>query len=53
MAGEIDIVVRGPWLHTIMFEVPVLSIVNEIYFRNTQRRPDYAEGRRRSRRRSR
>ncbi len=45
--GEIEIVVRGPWLHTILFEVPVLSIVNEIYFRNTQRRPDYAEGRRR------
>ena len=45
--GEIDIVVRGPWLHTIMFEIPVLSIVNEIYFRNTQKSPDYQEGRRR------
>ena len=46
-AGEIDIVVRGPWLHTIMFEIPVLAIVNEIYFRNTHRLPDYSEGRRR------
>ncbi|HPA91692.1 MAG TPA: nicotinate phosphoribosyltransferase [Quisquiliibacterium sp.] len=45
--GEIDIVVRGPWLHTIMFEIPVLAIVNEIYFRNTAKLPDYAEGRRR------
>ncbi len=45
--GEIDITVRGPWLHTILFEIPVLAIVNEIYFRNTQTRPDYPEGRRR------
>ena len=46
-AGEIDIVIKGPWLHTIMFEIPVLSIVNEIYFRNAQKSPDHAEGRRR------
>jgi nicotinate phosphoribosyltransferase len=45
--GEIDIVIRGPWLHTILFEIPVLSIVNEIYFRETVPVPDYAEGRRR------
>jgi len=45
--GEIDITIRGPWLHTILFEVPVLSIVNELYFRATVDRPDYAEGRRR------
>jgi nicotinate phosphoribosyltransferase len=45
--GEIEITVRGPWLHTILFEIPVLAIVNEIYFRNTVRVPDYAQGRRR------
>lgn len=45
--GELDISIRGPWLHTILFEIPVLAIVNEVYFRNTQRRPDFAEGRRR------
>jgi len=45
--GTIDITIRGPWLHTILFEVPVLSIVNELYFRATVGRPDYAEGRRR------
>jgi len=45
--GQIDIVVKGPWLHTILFEIPVLAIVNEIYFRNTVKLPDYAEGRRR------
>jgi len=45
--GEIDIVVEGPWLHTILFEVPVLAIVNEVYFRATQKTPDFEEGRRR------
>lgn len=45
--GEIDITIRGPWLHTILFEIPVLAIVNEVYFRNTQKVPDFLEGRRR------
>ena len=45
--GEIDIVIVGPWLHTILFEIPVLAIVNEVYFRNTQRVPDFLEGRQR------
>jgi nicotinate phosphoribosyltransferase len=45
--GEIDITVKGPWLHTILFEVPVLAIVNEVYYRATQGAPEHAEGRRR------
>ena len=45
--GEIDIRVRGPWLHTILFEIPVLAIVSEVYFRHTQPDLDWAEGRRR------
>ncbi len=44
---EVDISIVGPWLHTILFEVPILAIVSEIYFRRTQPRPDFAEGRRR------
>jgi nicotinate phosphoribosyltransferase len=47
--GEIDIRIRGPWLHTILFEVPLLAIVNEVYFRNTQPALDLDEGRRRLR----
>ncbi len=46
-SGEIDITIQGPWLHTILFEIPVLAIVNEVYFRNTQQVPDFIEGRRR------
>jgi nicotinate phosphoribosyltransferase len=45
--GDIDISIQGPWLHTILFEIPVLAIVNEVYFRNTQKVPDFLEGRRR------
>ena len=45
--GEIEILIQGPWLHTILFEVPLLAIVNEVYFRNTQPDHDLAEGRRR------
>ncbi|BDU20908.1 nicotinate phosphoribosyltransferase [Dyella sp. GSA-30] len=47
--GEIEIRIVGPWLHTILFEVPLLAIVNEVYFRNTQPKLDLAEGRRRLR----
>ena len=45
--GEIEILIQGPWLHTILFEVPLLAIVNEVYFRNTLPDHDLAEGRRR------
>jgi nicotinate phosphoribosyltransferase len=45
--GELDITVQGPWLHTILFEIPVLAIVNEVYFRNTQKMPRLQEGRQR------
>ena len=47
--GDIDIHIRGPWLHTILFEVPLLAIVNEVYFRNTQPDLSLDEGRRRLR----
>ena len=45
--GEIDIHIRGPWLHTIMFEVPLLAIINEVYFRRTSAGLDLGVGRER------
>jgi len=47
--GEIEITVKGPWLHTILFEIPVLAIINEVYFRNVCRDPAWEEGRERLR----
>ena len=43
----IEISIHGPWLHTILYEIPVLAIVSEVYFRRTRPQPDLAEGRRR------
>jgi nicotinate phosphoribosyltransferase len=47
--GEVEIAIKGPWLHTILFEIPVLAIVNEVVFRNTRKHPDITEGRKRLR----
>ncbi|HLR30054.1 MAG TPA: nicotinate phosphoribosyltransferase [Paenalcaligenes sp.] len=47
--GGISIEIEGPWLHTILFEIPVLAIVNEVYFRNTKPHPPLEEGRARLR----
>lgn len=44
---ELQIVIQGPWLHTIMFEVPVLAIVNQLFFADHAIIPDYTEGERR------
>ncbi|MDB5742205.1 MAG: nicotinate phosphoribosyltransferase [Polaromonas sp.] len=44
-SGEIEVSIKGPWLHTILFEIPVLAIINEVYFRNTQKQPDLQAGR--------
>ena len=45
--GRIEITIRGPWLHTILYEIPVLAIVSEVYSRRLQPEADLAEGRRR------
>jgi nicotinate phosphoribosyltransferase len=44
-SGEIDIRIEGPWLHTILFEVPVLAIVNELYFQRTHTQAKVEAGR--------
>lgn len=31
---QLHITVRGPWYLTILFEVPILAIVNEVYFKH-------------------
>jgi len=34
--GEFTLTIRGPWLQTILFEVPLLAIMSEIYARHAQ-----------------
>jgi nicotinate phosphoribosyltransferase len=45
----LEITIKGSWLHTILYEIPILAIVNEVYFRNTQPTPNLEEGRARLR----
>jgi nicotinate phosphoribosyltransferase len=45
--GELEITIRGPWLHAILYEIPVLAIVSEVFFRRTQPNADLGEGRKR------
>ena len=45
--GQLAITIKGPWLHTILFEIPVLAIVNETYFRHIALNIDKSEGKRR------
>jgi nicotinate phosphoribosyltransferase len=45
-SAGIELEIEGPWLHTILFEVPLLAIVNEVWFRH-QPPADEQEGLRR------
>ena len=45
--GGIDIYAEGPMLKTTLWEIYVLSIVNELWYRHTVQDPDFDEGRRR------
>ena len=42
--GMFKLDIKGPWLHTILFEVPVLAIVNEVYFRDSAPQPNFDAG---------
>jgi nicotinate phosphoribosyltransferase len=46
-AGTLEIVARGPQVHVMAFEIHVLAIVNELYFRHVDQESAIAEGRRR------
>ncbi|WP_297577425.1 nicotinate phosphoribosyltransferase [uncultured Deefgea sp.] len=43
--GQLSITVKGPMLHCMLFEIYVLSIVNEVYFRQFELAPALAIGR--------
>lgn len=37
---DVQLTITGPWLHTILFEVPILAIISEIYYRHAIPIPD-------------
>ncbi|MDR2173614.1 MAG: nicotinate phosphoribosyltransferase [Burkholderiales bacterium] len=41
----LDITIKGPWLHTILFEIPVLAIISEVYYRHAVPSPGFSTGR--------
>lgn len=45
--GGLDITIRGPWLHTILFEVPVLAIISGLYAESVAPEDALADGERR------
>jgi len=45
--GTLEIVARGPQVHVMAFEIHVLAIVNELYFRHVDQDGALDEGRRR------
>ncbi|MDR7271212.1 nicotinate phosphoribosyltransferase [Pelomonas saccharophila] len=45
--AQLNIVARGPQVHVMGFEIPVLAIVNELYFRRLDTPAVRAEGQRR------
>ncbi|MDA3933054.1 MAG: nicotinate phosphoribosyltransferase [Gammaproteobacteria bacterium] len=46
---QLQLSIRGPWLHTILFEVPLLAIISELYYRHIAAGHDLQEGRQRLR----
>ncbi len=47
VGDRLDIVASGPQVHVMAFEIYVLAIVNELYFRRCDQTPAFQEGRRR------
>ncbi|WP_207061985.1 nicotinate phosphoribosyltransferase [Motiliproteus sp. SC1-56] len=47
--NQLELRIRGPWLHCILFEVPLLALINETYFQHRHPDPDWEEGRKRLR----
>ena len=38
--GRLDIAISGPWYRTILWEVPLLAMISELYFELSKEQPD-------------
>ena len=39
-SGELNVIVEGPWYSTIYWEVPLMSLISELYFEMTGQKPN-------------
>ncbi len=37
--GELEVIIKGPWYRTILWEVPLMAIISELYFVMTNAEP--------------
>lgn len=42
---DLNITIQGPWLHVVLFDIPVLAIINEVHHRRHHPQPDFTAGR--------
>jgi nicotinate phosphoribosyltransferase len=40
-SDQLKITVKGPWYRTIFWEIPLMSLISEIFFRNVPKAPDW------------
>ncbi len=38
--GDLEVEIRGPWYRTVLWEVPVMAIISELYFKMTGQQTD-------------
>jgi nicotinate phosphoribosyltransferase len=38
--NELQIIIEGPWFSSILWEVPLMALISEIYFEETGQKPD-------------
>ena len=43
--GTLDVEIGGPWYRTVLWEVPLMAIISELYFKMTHQQPDDFEPR--------
>lgn len=43
--GRLEVEIRGLWYRTVLWEVPLMAIISELYFRMTGQQPQDTEGR--------
>lgn len=43
--GELNVEIKGLWYRTVLWEVPLMAIISELYFKMTKQQPDDYESR--------